>query len=226
MGFYKLVQVSVIENVKYMVLYCIKKELFKDFKLVLDFDQFVLFKNIYESEYGMFGGILYFVFVGDFYFDNILQDIDLLEYIFYVVVSVYVLFLSVIVLGMLFMSLFSELFYLCDLVKLFEIIDYVCWCSFRQIDDSCYVGLILLQLLGCILYGMKIIFVEMFNFEEYISEDNLGKDYLWVNIVFEFVCWIVDVFEEYGWCVVIWGVEGGGLVKLLSVYNYVFYIGE
>ncbi|MCV5554898.1 type VI secretion system contractile sheath large subunit, partial [Escherichia coli] len=67
-GLYKLVQSSVTENVKYTVLHCTKKELLKDFKSASDFDQSVLFKNIYESEYGTFGGTPYSAFVGDFYF--------------------------------------------------------------------------------------------------------------------------------------------------------------
>ena len=56
-GLYKLVQSSVTENVKYTVLHCTKKELLKDFKSASDFDQSVLFKNIYESEYGTLSGV-------------------------------------------------------------------------------------------------------------------------------------------------------------------------
>ncbi len=67
---------------------------------------------------------------------------------------------------------------------------------------------------------------ETFNFEEHISEDNSGKDYLWINTAFEVACWIVDAFEQYGWCAAIRGVEGGGLVKSLPAYNYVSHTGE
>lgn len=66
-GLYKLVQASITENVKYSVLHCTKQELLKDFKSASDFDQSVLFKNIYESEYGTFGGTPYSIFVGDFF---------------------------------------------------------------------------------------------------------------------------------------------------------------
>ncbi|EEW0785596.1 type VI secretion system contractile sheath large subunit, partial [Escherichia coli] len=104
--------------------------------------------------------------------------------------------------------------------------DYARWRSFRQTDDSRYVGLTLPQSLGRIPYGMKTIPAETFNFEEHISEDNSGKDYLWVNTAFELACRIVDAFEEYGWCAAIRGVEGGGLVKSLPAYNYVSHTGE
>ncbi len=49
---------------KYSVLHCTKQEVTKDFKSASDFDQSVLFKNIYESEYGTFGGTPYAAFVG------------------------------------------------------------------------------------------------------------------------------------------------------------------
>ena len=225
-GLYKLVQSSVTENVKYTVLHCTKKELLKDFKSASDFDQSVLFKNLYESEYGTFGGTPYSAFVGDFYFDNTPQDIDLLEHISHVAASAHAPFLSAIAPGMLSMNSFSELPYPRDLAKLFETTDYARWRSFRQTDDSRYVGLTLPQSLGRIPYGMKTVPAETFNFEEHISEDNSGKDYLWVNTAFELACRIVDAFEEYGWCAAIRGVEGGGLVKSLPAYNYTSHTGE
>ena len=69
-GLHKLVQSSITENTEIRVLPCNKKELLKDFKSASDFDQSMLFKHIYESEYGTFGGTPFSVFIGDFYFDN------------------------------------------------------------------------------------------------------------------------------------------------------------
>lgn len=225
-GLLKLVQASTTENVKYTVLHCTKKELLKDFKSASDFDQSVLFKNIYESEYGTFGGTPYSAFVGDFYFDNTPQDIDLLEHISHVAASAHAPFLSAVSPGMLSMNTFSELPYPRDLAKLFETTDYARWRSFRQTDDSRYVGLTLPQYLGRMPYGMKTVPAETFNFEERINEHSSGKDYLWINTAFELACRIVDAFEEYGWCAAIRGVEGGGLVKSLPAYNYVSHTGE
>lgn len=225
-GLFKLVQASTTENVKYSVLHCTKKELLKDFKSASDFDQSVLFKNIYESEYGTFGGTPYSVFVGNFYFDNTPQDIDLLEHISHVAASAHAPFLSAVSPGMLSMNTFSELPYPRDLAKLFETTDYARWRSFRQTDDSRYVGLTLPQYLGRLPYGMKTVPAETFNFEERINENSTGKDYLWINTAFELACRIVDAFEEYGWCAAIRGVEGGGLVKSLPAYNYVSHTGE
>ncbi|EIC0165766.1 type VI secretion system contractile sheath large subunit, partial [Salmonella enterica subsp. enterica serovar Kinondoni] len=55
-GLHKLVQSSVTENTKIRLLQTTKQELIKDFKSASDFDQSTLFKCVYESEYGTFGG--------------------------------------------------------------------------------------------------------------------------------------------------------------------------
>lgn len=217
---YKLVQSSVTENTEIRVLNCSKNELLKDFKSASDFDQSMLFKSIYESEYGTFGGTPFSVFVGDFYFDNVPQDIELLEHISHVAAAAHAPFLSAAAPGMLSMNTFSDLPKPRDLSKLFDTTDYARWRSFRLTDDSRYIGLTMPKVLGRMPYGTKTIPAESFNFEEHINEFNDGKDYLWINSAYELAIRIVSSFEEYGWCAAIRGVEGGGLVESLPAYNY------
>lgn len=83
-GLHTLVHKSVTENTRIRVFNCTKKELLKDFKSASDFDQSTLFKTIYESEYGTFGGAPFSALVGDFEFDSMPQDIELLEQISHV----------------------------------------------------------------------------------------------------------------------------------------------
>lgn len=225
-GLHKLVQSSVTENTQIRLLQCTKQDLLKDFKSASDFDQSMLFKCVYESEYGTFGGIPFSAFVGDFQFDNTPQDINLLEQISHVAAAAHAPFLSAIAPGMLSMNDFSELPRPRDLAKLFDTTDYARWRSFRQNDDSRYIGLTLPRVLGRIPYGAKTIPAETFNFEEQISENETGSDYLWVNSAWELAGRIIESFEEYGWCASIRGVEGGGLVKSLPAYNYVSDSGE
>lgn len=225
-GLHKLVQSSVTENTQVRLLQCTKQELIKDFKAASDFDQSMLFKCIYESEYGTFGGIPFSAFVGDFQFDNTPQDISLLELISHVAAAAHAPFLSAIAPGMLSMNDFTELPRPRDLAKMFETTDYARWRSFRQNDDSRYIGLTLPQVLGRLPYGATTIPAETFAFEEHIQENETGSDYLWVNSAWELAGRIVESFEEYGWCASIRGVEGGGLVKSLPAYNYVSGSGE
>ncbi|WP_420838406.1 type VI secretion system contractile sheath large subunit [Citrobacter gillenii] len=225
-GLHKLVQSSVTENTQVRLLQCTKQDLIKDFKSASDFDQSTLFKCVYESEYGTFGGTPFSAFVGDFQFDNTPQDINLLEQISHVAAAAHAPFLSAIAPGMLSMNEFSELPRPRDLAKMFETTDYARWRSFRQNDDSRYIGLTLPNVLARIPYGAKTIPAETFNFEERIQEDGGSRDYLWMNAAWELAGRIVESFEEFGWCASIRGVEGGGLVKSLPSYTYVSDSGE
>jgi type VI secretion system protein ImpC len=45
-----------------------KKELLKDLESAVDHDMSVLFKKVYEEEYGTFGGNPYSMLIGDYYF--------------------------------------------------------------------------------------------------------------------------------------------------------------
>ena len=225
-GLHKLVQSSVTENTQIRLLQCTKQDLIKDFKSSSDFDQSMLFKCVYESEYGTFGGTPFSAFIGDFQFDNTPQDINLLEQISHVAAAAHAPFLSAIAPGMLSMNSFSELPRPRDLAKLFDTTDYARWRSFRQNDDSRYIGLTLPRVLGRLPYGVKTIPAESFTFEEQICEDETGSDYLWMNSAWELAGRIIESFENYGWCASIRGVEGGGIVKSLPAYNYVARNGE
>lgn len=225
-GLHKLVQSNVTDNTQVRLLQCTKQDLIKDFKSASDFDQSMLFKCVYESEYGTFGGTPFSAFVGDFQFDNTPQDISLLEQISHVAAAAHAPFLSAIAPGMLSMNDFSELPRPRDLAKMFETTDYARWRSFRQNDDSRYIGLTLPRVLGRVPYGARTIPAERFSFEEHIQEDTAGSDYLWINSAWELAGRIIESFEEFGWCASIRGVEGGGLVKSLPAYNYISDSGE
>lgn len=225
-GLHKLVQSSITENTRVRVLNCTKKELIRDFKSASDFDQSNLFKSIYESEYGTFGGEPYSAFVGDFEFDALPEDLYLLEQISHVAAAAHAPFLTAAASGMFGMNAFEEMPRPRDLGKLFDTSDYIRWRSFRQSDDSRYVGLTLPRVIGRLPYGAKTIPVETFGFEEQITENNGGASYLWINAAYELAGRMVSAFEEHGWCAAIRGVEGGGLVQSMSVHNYVSRTGE
>lgn len=225
-GLHKLVQSSVTENTKVRILNCTKKELIRDFKSASDFDQSVLFKSVYESEYGTFGGEPYSAFVGDFEFDAMPEDLYLLEQVSHVAAAAHAPFLTAADAGMFGMNSFQEMPRPRDLGKLFDTSDYIRWRSFRQSDDARYVGLTLPRVIGRLPYGAKTTPVEMFSFEEKIDENNDGASYLWINAAYELAGRMVSAFEAHGWCAAIRGVEGGGLVKSMPVYNYISQIGE
>jgi type VI secretion system protein ImpC len=56
-----------------------KRELHRDLTRATEFDQSQLFKKIYESEFGTPGGEPYSALLGDFFFDNGQEDVELLR---------------------------------------------------------------------------------------------------------------------------------------------------
>lgn len=138
-------------------------------------------------------------------------------------VVMYVLFIFVVLLMVMGMGFWQELFNLCDLIKIFIILEYVGWCLLCEFEDFCYIGLIMLCFLVCLFYGVKIDLVEEFVFEEEIDGVDSSK-YVWVNLVYVMVVNINCFFKFYGWCLWICGVEFGGEVQGLLVY--IFFIDD
>ena len=63
---YLVMQSETGESMKIRVMNASKKDLLKDLEKAAEFDQSTLFKKIYESEFGTFGGSAYGALIGDF----------------------------------------------------------------------------------------------------------------------------------------------------------------
>src|SRR5260221_632561 len=196
-----------------------KKELLKDFERALEFDQSALFKKIYEEEYGTFGGAPYGALIGDFEFANHPQDLALLENLSQVAAAAHAPFLSAAAPGLFGWDTFSEMTEVRDITKIFDRTEYAKWRSFRESEDSRYVGLTMPHTLMRQPYGAATKPTETFAYEEDVD----GKDhkkYLWGNAAYSLGVRLTEAFSMYGWCVAIRGVEGGGLVDGLPTHTF------
>jgi type VI secretion system protein ImpC len=206
-------------TLKIKVLNCTKKELVKDFKNASDFDQSTLFKKIYEEEYGTFGGAPFATMIGDFEFSRSPEDMFLLEEMSHVAAAAHAPLLSAASSELFGFDSFTDLAGPRDLAKVFDTVEYAKWKSFRQSEDSRYVGLAMPHVLGRLPYGPDTTPVESFNFVEDVS----GKDhsrYLWTNAAYSLGTKLTDAFAKFGWCAAIRGVEGGGLVEGLPTHTF------
>jgi type VI secretion system protein ImpC len=219
-GIHHLVKNSLTgPQLKIRVLPCNKKELLKDFERALEFDQSSMFKKIYEEEYGTFGGAPYGALIGDFEFGNHPQDMALLTSISQVAAAAHAPFLSAASADLFGWNEFSEMTEVRDISKIFDRAEYMKWRSFRESEDSRYVGLTLPHVLGREPYGAATKPTESFNFEE----DVTGKDhskYLWSNAAYSLGTRLTESFSMHGWTVAIRGVEGGGLVDGLPTHQF------
>ncbi len=196
-----------------------KKELLKDFERALEFDQSSMFKKLYEEEYGTFGGAPYGALIGDFEFGNHPQDMALLERISQVAAAAHAPFISSANAGLFGWDNFSEMSEVRDVAKIFDRTEYMKWRSFRESEDSRYVGLCLPHTLMREPYGQATHPTESFNFEEDVDGTD-NKKYLWGNAAYSFGTRLTEAFAMHGWCVAIRGVEGGGLVQGLPTHTF------
>ena len=216
---YFVMQSETSTMLKIRVLNISKDELRKDLEKAVEFDQSALFKKVYEEEYGTFGGAPYGALIGDFEFGRHPQDLALLEKVSNVAASAHAPFISAAAPGLLGLEDFTDLPNPRDLAKKFETPDYAKWKSFRESEDSRYVGLTLPHVLMRLPYGPDTVPVEAFNFKEDVDGTDHSK-YLWGNAAYAMGARLTDAFAKYGWTAAIRGVEGGGRVDGLPTHTF------
>src|SRR6266545_5606941 len=204
---------------KIRVLNVSKKELLKDLERAAEFDQSALFKKVYEEEYGTFGGHPFGAMIGDYEFTNHPQDMSLLEKISGVAAAANAPFISAASPQLFGWDSYTELTEVRDLAKIFDRTEFAKWRSFRESEDSRYVGLTLPHTLMRLPYGKETVPTESFNFEEDVDGRD-HKKYLWGNAAYSFGTRLTEAFAMYQWCVAIRGVEGGGLVQGLPTHTF------
>lgn len=213
-------QTSTGANLKIQLFNATKQELVKDFKSAIDFDQSVLFKKVYEEEFGTFGGAPFGTLLGDFEIGRQPEDMFFLEQMSHVAAAAHAPFISAASPEMLGIESFDDLGKPRDLSKVFDTVDYAKWKSYRESEDSRYVGLTLPRFLGRLPYNPKDgITTDGFNFVEEVDGADHSK-YLWVNTAFAMGARLTAAFENHGWCAAIRGVEGGGLVEDLPTHTF------
>ncbi|MGI8988151.1 MAG: type VI secretion system contractile sheath large subunit [Chthoniobacterales bacterium] len=204
---------------KIKVLNCSKKELLKDLQRAPEFDQSALFKKVYEEEYGVFGGAPFGALVGDYEFGKHPEDLELLEKVSNVAAAAHAPFVSASAPDLFNLDSWTSLEAPRDLAKIFDTTEYAKWKSFRQTEDSRYVALCLPRTLGRLPYGKETKPVEAFNYEEKVDGSDHSK-YLWMNAAYSLATRMTNSFSQFGMCVAMRGVEGGGLVTGLPVHNF------
>lgn len=204
---------------KIKVLNCSKRELLKDLQRAPEFDQSALFKKVYEEEYGVFGGSPFGALVGDFEFGRGPEDLELLEKVSNVAAAAHAPFVSAAACEMFNLPSWASLDAPRDLAKVMDTTEYAKWKGFRQTEDARYVALTLPRVLGRLPYGKASKQVDEFNYEEHVDGTDHSK-YLWMNAAYALTSRMTNSFSQFGMCVAMRGVEGGGLVTGLPVHNF------
>ncbi len=213
-------QTSTGTQLKIKVLNAPKKDVVKDFKSAIDFDQSALFKKVYEEEFGTFGGSPFGALLGDYNIGRQPEDMYFVEQMSHVAAAAHAPFVAAASEDMFGLESFTEMGKPRDLAKVFDTIEYAKWKSFRDSEDSRYVGLTLPRFLGRLPYNPKDgTTVEGFNYVEDVDGNDHSR-YLWCNTAYAFGARLTKAFEDFGWCAAIRGVEGGGLVEDLPTHTF------
>src|SRR5580692_10574742 len=216
---YLMDQSETSDHLKIKVLNASKRELLKDLQRAPEFDQSALFKKVYEEEFGVFGGAPFGALIGDYEFGKHPEDIELLERVSNVAAAAHAPFVSAAAPDLFNLTSYTTLDAPRDLAKIFDTTEYAKWKSFRMTEDSRYVALCLPRTLGRLPYGKDTKPVEAFNYEEHVDGSDHSK-YLWMNAAFALASRMTNSFSQFGMCVAMRGVEGGGLVTGLPVHNF------
>lgn len=216
---YLLTQSETSPLMKIKVLNVSKKDLLRDLQRASEFDQSVLFQKVYEEEFGVFGGEPIGAMVGDYEFTREPEDIELLQRVAAVAAAAHAPFLTAANPDLLNLESFTKLGSHRDISMVFTTNDFAQWRSFRESDDSRYIGLCLPHILMRLPYGKGGKSCDTFQYQEGVDGSDHNK-YLWGNAAFALGARLTQAFSLYGWTAAIRGVEGGGLVQGLPAHAF------
>lgn len=182
-------------------------------------DQSPIFKQIYEQEYGQFGGEPFGCIIGDFEFDHSPMSVSLLTELAKISAAAHCPFISAGSPSLLQMSKWSELGNPRDIGKIFTTPEYASWRRLRESNDSRYLVLTMPRFLARLPYGVKSNPIGEFAFEESIRP-GVDDDFCWANSAYAMGVNVNRAFHEYGWCSKIRGIESGGSVEELPAYAF------
>lgn len=207
------------KNIKIEMVNVSKQALLEDFEDSPETVQSGLYKHIYTQEYDTPGGEPVGAIVSNYEFTSKPQDVTLLQNVSKVSAAAHCPFIASVGAQFFNKKNPSELPAIEDLSNYMERAEYLKWKSFRESEDSRYVGLTLPRFLLRLPYGPDTIPVKEFVYKEKVTGDQHDK-YLWGNASFAMAANLSRSFADNGWCVQIRGPEAGGKVEDLPIHLY------
>src|SRR5579859_587863 len=213
-------------NLKIRLLNATKRELNRDLTRAVEFDQSLLFRKVYENEFGTPGGEPYGALIGDYEWTNHPDDIETLRLVSNVSAAAFAPFISAAGAGMMGFERWTELSRPRDLAKILDTIEYAKWRGFRDSEDSRFVSLVMPRVVARLPYGSRTKPIDAFKYEESpVDTDGAPlsmqhEHYCWMNAAFVMGTRLTDAFSRHGFCTAIRGAENGGRVENLPQHVF------
>ena len=211
------------DKLRIKVLNAKKEEIHRDMDKAPRFDRSNIFRKIYDKEYGTIGGEPYSVIIGDYSYDvKNPQDVKFLKNMSGLAASAHAPFISSVAPESFGLESFKDF---SDVKNISQVFDhkqnpaYTQWASFRESEDSRYVGLVLPRYIGRLPYGKNTnpLPDHAFAFEEKVDQRNHDQ-FLWCNAAYLVGEKIAESYRKTGWYAAIRGVKNGGLKEDLPVF--------
>lgn len=207
------------KNVRIDLLDISKDDMMEDLEDAPETIQCGLYKHVYTDEYDTPGGEPYGAIISNYEFNSGPADIGFLKEISKVAASCHCPFIGSAQPKFFGKEAIQDLPKIEDLHNYMDRSEFLRWNSFRQTEDSRYVGLTLPRFALRLPYGPDTIPIKEFNYEEQVTGEDHNK-YLWGNASFAFAANMVRSYVENGWCVQVRGPESGGKVEDLPVHFF------
>ena len=207
------------QNVHIEMLNASKADLLESFEDSPELIQSALYKQVYNNAYDQPGADPYSAMISNYEFENSNQDIALLQQVSKVAASAHCPFIGSVGPQFFGKESMEEWRKIPDLEAYMDTADFVKWNSFRQSEDSRYVGLTFPRFMLRLPYGEDTVPVDSFSYDEDVKGEDHDK-YLWGNSSFAFATNMVQAFISDGWAVQIRGPQSGGKVEDLPVHLY------
>ncbi|MGL4604165.1 MAG: type VI secretion system contractile sheath large subunit [Iodobacter sp.] len=207
------------KNVKIEILDVSKDALIQDFEDTPEIIQSGLYRHTYIQEYDTPGGEPIGSIISNYEFGRGPQDIALLRNISKISAAAHMPFIGSVGPAFFGKDTMEEVAAIQDVANYFDRAEYIKWKSFRDTDDSRYIGLTLPRFLARLPYGPDTTPVRAFNYTEAVKGPDHDR-YLWANASFAFAANMVRSFIKNGWCVQVRGPQAGGQVEDMPIHLY------
>ena len=157
------------KNIKVELLDLSKDALREDFEDAPEIIQSGLYQHAYCSEYDQPGGEPIAALISAYEFDASSQDIALLRNISKVAAAAHMPFIGSVGPKFFMKDTVEEVAAIKDVTNYFDRAEYIKWKSFRETEDSRYIGLTMPRVLGRLPYGPDTVPVRSFNYVEEVK---------------------------------------------------------
>ncbi|MDR0183475.1 type VI secretion system contractile sheath large subunit [Lysobacter arvi] len=206
------------ENIKIEVLHVTKDELLEDFEGSADVTQSGLYKHVYSTGYGQFGGQPVAAVIANYTFGPSTPDMKLMQYAASVGAMAHAPFIAAAGPSFFNIDSYAELPNLKEVKDIFDGPRFSKWRSLRESEDARYLGLAMPRFLLRQPYDPLDNPVRSFHYFEGVSASH--EHYLWGNAAFLMATRITESFAKFRWCPNIIGPQSGGAVDDLPVHLY------